>query len=143
MSYSTYLVSASFAISYENVELALQALKRNNKVKKEIGEDVLATCTKLNHVFEQVGFNLETNNAGVVDIYASDDTHYGAEEVLNAVAPFVEDNSWIQMVSEEQTSWVWFFKHGNLIVIDPFTVDVVLRQSLLDYVNNHLPPSPQ
>jgi hypothetical protein len=89
-------------------------------------------------LFAQVGFTLSIGeDGGVQYIEDTEDTHYGAGELLEVVAPFVEDDSYIQMISEDQIPWCWYFKAGQLFELD-MGVENLRDKSILQHVEECL-----
>lgn len=134
MSYHTYEIASAFRILPQNVEPAFRKARRDRGVRREIGSDMVDTQVSLFELFGQVGYCTEfTEQEGILRVWSDSDTHYGLDALLFAIAPFVEDDSYIQMTSEDQLSWVWYFQDGQCFELD-FTVKTLRDKSLKQLV---------
>jgi len=130
VSYHTYEVESNIRILARNVEPAFRKACRDRTVRREIGSDMVDTQMSLPELLGQVGYAAEIDaDGGITRVWSESDTHYGLEYVLFAIAPFVEDDCYIQMTSEDQLSWVWYFQDGQCFELD-FTVTALRDKSL-------------
>ncbi len=134
MSYYTYEIASDFRILAPNVEPAFRRAQRDKDVRREIGSDMVDTQTSLADLFEQVGYGVKFDAHGNIEyIWSKDDSHYGLGALLFAIAPFVENDCYIQMTSENQDSWVWYFQDNQCFELD-FTVKTLRDKSLKQQV---------
>lgn len=71
------------------------------------------TCSNLLEVLEQVGFEVDEDETGIVGLYYDQKTG-NEEEFLNALAPFVKDNSKIIFLGEDDSMWGYYYKNKTM-----------------------------
>lgn len=112
---------ANFTIKKEYVDKAWQALKdlfikRDTSLSWIDNQDVLDSKS-FEEIMSVCRWNIEINEQGDYDsIYFNGEKYGGDEEVvLEAIAPYVENGSYIQMQGEEGEQWRWIFDDGKVI----------------------------
>lgn len=123
MGYHIYQNNSEFFISADKIPEVVKAIHK-------IGEDevhyswVDSTFVKTQDIVQIfkcwrwiIYQDKETQD--IVDINF-DGEKYGDEEVLfKTIAPFVKDNSFIEMTGEDDARWRWVFSKGKLLEIYP------------------------
>lgn len=72
------------------------------------------TCNDLIEVLEHVGFEIEEDDTGIIEM--SYDSKTGNEDVfLNALVPFVKENSKIIFLGEDGYMWGYIYKNKTMI----------------------------
>ena len=65
---------------------------------------------------EEFGWTIEQNENGDYDaIYFTHEKHDINKVELEAIAPYVEDGSYIKMQGENEDIWYWTFEDGKCI----------------------------
>jgi len=126
-----YSNDASFVIKNENMEGALQAIKQLCSLEQKIGggvswdgkrerkhfcfvdsQEILNADTLLD-ALDVWRWEADMDENGICDISFTGEK-YGDDQILfDAIAPYVEDGSYIQMCGEEAEIWRWIFKNGK------------------------------
>ena len=115
MGYCMYQRDYSFIIKKENFEKALDAIK-----KTKLDYDDISKCSSLVNVIEELGWNPGFDENGNIDsLYFGQDKLCDEEIWLDAIAPFVEIGSFIEMIGEDGNLWRWIFDGKNCIEISP------------------------
>jgi hypothetical protein len=131
------VMEASFIIPEKNKAGALEAIKKLCEQEQEIGgggcstigtdgsrgwkkhfswvdSSVLLKAETLYEAMEEWGWIIEEDDYGEVhDIYFEREKIGDEEYLFNAIAPFVEDGSYIQMHGEDDYIWRWVFINGE------------------------------
>ncbi|MFO7947247.1 MAG: hypothetical protein R6V19_10555 [Armatimonadota bacterium] len=122
------LMAASFQIKAENMAAAHTAAKhiviKAQKQRKGfawVDMNELAAATSLQEILRAWGWELGIDTQGAasgIDGPAGDKV--GDEKALfDAIAPFVEDGSYIQMIYDaDNTIWRWVFRDGRCIEVE-------------------------
>ncbi len=122
------LMAATFTIRAENMAEAQRAAKQLAVEATEEGRDLawvdageLAAATSLEETFRAWGWRLKLDDAGAtcgIDGPAGDKV--GDEKALfDAVAPYVEDGSYIQIIYDsDNTIWRWVFRDGRCLEVE-------------------------
>lgn len=133
MGYYMEQTRSKFFISKENQEPALHALKLlGNKTELMSGgsyqggrkvenwfswvdmEDFLSSAS-LSEAMSTWSWEAELNDDGDIFDIQFDGEKIGQEELMfEAIAPYVEDGSYIQMLGEDGSQWRWIFKDGKV-----------------------------
>ena len=134
MGYYMSVMETGFTMSAMNKAGALAAIKKLCEHEKEIGSggsgsgDVrtkhfawvnssdVERADSLSDALRAWGWITEEDNFGdVFDIYLDDGhTKIGDEEYLwDAIAPYVDNGSYIQMQGDDGAIWRWSFKDGK------------------------------
>ena len=117
MGYCINMTQSDFTILNGNKDKALKLLKGYAKKHKNIswvGSDVLINSNTLIEALEECRYEAEEDNEGnIVDISFTGNKLGEDEFIFNAIAPAVEDNSYIEMHGEDGCIWRWVFKGGQ------------------------------
>lgn len=129
--YSVVQTDSKFVIKRDKVfdayrEVLILGTGANNKNLSDIQlgwiMDKLPAIRRLSVVVEYGwGFEMGHDPDGDINgIYYSFSSLTGEEERLfNAIAPFVEDGSFIEMKGEDDKTWRWVFKNGKVEKVFP------------------------
>lgn len=119
MGYCIDSMEASFMLKKENADKAWEALKKLFDKTPHIGwanQSVIKNSSSFEEAMEECGWTIEQNENGDYDFIYFSDEKYGDNEIeLEAIAPYVEDDSYIQMQGEDGDIWRWIFKNGKCI----------------------------
>lgn len=119
MGYYISQMESEFEMKKENADKALEALKNLLQEKKQIGwsrYEKVKNCKTLEDAMNECLWTLDTNDNGDYDDILFEGEKSGSDEViLSAIAPFVENNSYIQMMGEDGEIWRWIFVNGELM----------------------------
>ena len=117
MGYYINSMEANFMLKKENVNEAWGALKKVcNESSNRWLESAVNDSPTFEESMEECGWTIEQNENGDYDsIYFSDEKYRNNEIELEAIAPYVEDDSYIQMQGEDGDIWRWIFKDGKCI----------------------------
>lgn len=95
-------------------------------IKKEKISDILLEFEEyeyddLSEIFEYQGFTIELDDDGNIDDISIEDECYLRNQMnfFLRIAPYVENNSFIQFVGEDGEHFRWWFKNGNIKEIHP------------------------
>lgn len=135
MGYYVHTAEVNFRIKKANLDKAYQAvceINKHNDLKgggSSTGEkwfswmmaDYPAHCKDIFEVLHQLGFEVvvseDPENKGDI-MWLSYDSKTGDEKVFfTALAPFIEDGSFINWVGEDHDLWQWMFKDGKMLHI--------------------------
>lgn len=112
---------ANFTIKKENVDKAWNVLKElfskdDTSLSWIDNQDVL-NSKSFEQAMSECRWDIEINEQGDYDsIYFNGEKYGGDEEaVLEIIAPYVENDSYIQMQGEEGEQWRWIFDNGEVI----------------------------
>lgn len=125
MGYSMYMLKSSFFMAQEYKLKALQAVKdvANQKASQEdvlssfafIETSDLLKASSLEEALRRWRWLSEADADGNIVSIEFVGEKLGDDEVLfSAVAPYVQEDSYVQMVGEDGTVWRWFF-HENTV----------------------------
>ena len=118
MGYCVDLKDCKFTIKKENVtpayntliEYAKQKLKSNERLYWIYLEDIAQSVT-LTEALEYCDFDLIYDDDGnVYDIDWIGENLGDHEEILNVIAPYVNDGSYMHMCGEDGEHWKWVFE---------------------------------
>ena len=99
----------AFKILSKNALSALSALKATSKLSDG------ASSNDFNEILRPLGWEVENaDNGDVIDIVFLGKKRGRDEELFAAVAPFVEDGSYIEMCGEHNDLWRWTFQNGQM-----------------------------
>ena len=108
MGYYAYSASAEFFIKIEDVQAALDAL---NKISS-IG----ANFSDFEEAMADYNFIVEADAEGNYDsICFPDEKWRDADVLLEAIAPYVKNGSFIEMIGEDGMMWRWLFRDGSCV----------------------------
>lgn len=120
MGYCISMTDCNFVIKEENQESALQALKTLTKNKKFKWVGNIQLCDTLRDALNEMGYDVEFDNLNnISDLEFFRENLGDDEELFNAIAPYVEENSYIEMYGEDGCKWRWVFKNNNCEEIQP------------------------
>lgn len=112
---------ANFTIKKEYVDKAWNVLKdlfskEDTSLSWIDNQDVLKSKS-FEEAMSACRWNIEINERGDYDsIYFNGEKYGGDEEaVLEIIAPYVENDSYIQMQGEEGEQWRWIFDNGKVV----------------------------
>lgn len=133
MGYYMDQVHSDFMIKKENFDVALKALKdvfveKNMTCCDSLWEDgkriyhphfawvdterVLKSENLIN-ALNEIRWEPDTNDDGNIDYIEFNGEKIGDEDIFfNAIAPYVKDGSYIEMVGEDNYRWRWVFHDG-------------------------------
>ena len=132
MGYFMSQMQAKFKIKKENQEKALAAIKTlMNKTDLMSGggterkwffswvdTDRVKNANNLISALRAWRWDAECDDNGdIVDIRFVGENLGDDEQMLNAIAPFVEEGSYIQMIGEDNSIWQWLFKNGTCVEV--------------------------
>ena len=117
MGYCIEQRDSNFKVNKENQDKALNALK--NLVNREelccITKTIVLQSTTLKEALYECRYDCHLDDDGNIDKISFIGEKMGSDDyVFNTIAPFVEDNSFIEMQGEEGELWRWIFKHGRM-----------------------------
>ena len=105
MGYYMNSMNCSFALKKENVKAAWESIKN---------------CCSFEEVMAECGWEVYINEKGDYDaIIFINEKASNDIVILNAIAPYVEPNSYIQMQGEDGEIWRWVFEDGKVKEIYP------------------------
>ena len=117
MGYCANMTDCEFQIKHKNFKAVIDAVK---KLAKEV-EYPLAWVTpenifKARHIediFNEFGwkveFDSEDEETDIIGIYFTAEKIGDEDELFDAIAPYVEKDSYIQMSGEDGAMWRWVF----------------------------------
>ena len=121
MGYCVEMKECKFFIKKENIEKAFNTLRDYAKTKIENKEGLswidlhsVAYSETLTEALESCDFDILYNDNG--DVY---DVDYISEKlgdhdvILNVIAPYIEDGSYLQMYGEDGDIWRWCIKDNE------------------------------
>jgi D-mannonate dehydratase len=109
MGYRARLMGSKFGIKNDFHEKARQAVIH---CQDNFGID---RTQSLEEMVSDWGWHLQFDpSRDIVGIEYESDSMRGDEDMLDALAPFVENGSYLQMNGEEGEIWRWVFKDGKL-----------------------------
>lgn len=121
MGYCVEMKECKFFIKKENIEKAFNTLRDYAKTKIENKERLswidlhsVAYSETLTEALESCDFDILYNDNG--DVY---DVDYISEKlgdhdvILNVIAPYIEDGSYLQMYGEDGDTWRWCIKDNK------------------------------
>lgn len=140
MGYYISLDDVNFKMKKENIEKALQEVKRNvndlielqlnNKSCCDLGVnefdnisadfDVLLNAKTIREIFNEFNYDIEFDSISgdIISLSFIGEKIYDEESLFSVIAPYVEANSYIQMKGEDGEVWRWAFKNKRLYVLE-------------------------
>lgn len=128
MGYYMDQVDSKFSISLENESKALAALKAFLKDCKEKGRnlgwvniDVALKKKAFAPMMGECRWDVEEDGEGKINGIQFNGEKLSGDEisVFKAIAPFVDEGSYIEMNGEEGARWRWIFQDGDCIEKHP------------------------
>ena len=122
MGYCMWQEQASFTIKNENKEAALLALKElanTNELSWTDNSSVIKSKS-LSEALNECRWGMDENEEGDIVYIFFDGEKYGSEDIIfNTIAPYVEQDSFIEMRGEEGELWRWVFDGETVEQIYP------------------------
>lgn len=121
MGYYMSMRNCEFTILNKNKQKALESLKefasnkqkRNSNIAWSASSEIIAS-ENLVEAFEACRYGVEENeNGDIFYLYFNGEKLGDDEEIFNAIAPAVEDGSFIEMQGENGYLWRWVFQDGK------------------------------
>ena len=114
MGYDMYEREGQFFIESSQKEDALKALRewgRKTAARRYGGwDEELQDAENLEEAFFRLGWNCVNNAANdIADLYFEDGALHDENEWMDAIAPFVKQGSYIEMVGEDNEFGCWYF----------------------------------
>jgi hypothetical protein len=122
MGYCVSLSECNFMIKAENQSKALVALKELFKDKHLMGvaSHTIQKCRHLEVALEEIGYEATFDDDGhIVNLEFLCEKLSDELEVFNSIAPYVEENSYIEMYGEYGGMWRYIFIDGECKEIHP------------------------
>ena len=123
MSYYISMSDICFNIKNENKETALLLLKNLIKTRQNlswINNDTILRAETLDEALRECRYEIEEDDNGNAYYMAFTGEKSGDDyEIFKAIAPAVEDGSYIEMTGDDGDKWRWVFKEGECSEIDP------------------------
>lgn len=122
MGYYMNQIDSKFLIKKENVQKAWNSLVESVKKQSSkpncywIGADEIIKAKTFEDAMEKAHWDLESDrDENVNSIYFNREKYSGYEIViLDSIAPYVENGSYIIMQGEDGCVWQWKFKNGEV-----------------------------
>jgi hypothetical protein len=103
-----YQQKTEFSLKRENFQAAMKTLK-------ELDQESLEGYQSLSEVLREYGWSAHINQAGdISDIEFLQESSSVADSLFEALAPYVEEGSYICMIGEDDESWRWYFTGKRL-----------------------------
>jgi hypothetical protein len=122
MGYCMNMSEAKFMIKHENKAEALKSLKKFTKGKtlRWLDTDYIQSCKCLEDVMEELRWEISTDDfLNVNNIEFTGEKLGDEEDLFDIIAPYVEENSYIEMVGEDGDKWRWVFKNKECQWVNP------------------------
>ncbi len=129
MAYYVTLTGSKFLLKKENEELALNALKEMinaNASSRPFFETLQkANISSLQKLLEYLGWIINSSSDSPSQDYNEIEfqnesyDHFTDSEILSAIAPFVEDGSYIEFHGEDGETWREVFAEGKVKTVRP------------------------
>lgn len=118
-----HMNNQKFEIKNENKEKALELLKKLARKNEDLSwpdNELLLASTTLGDALLKCCYEIEEDdNGNIFGIWFIGEKLGEDYEILNAIAPAVENGSYVQMVGEDGEFWRWIFKDGECKEISP------------------------
>lgn len=124
MGYSANLTETDFVIKYENIVQAFNAAKmflmNYDKDINYVEKEDIESAQNIEDLFEVFGFEIEINLFADLSNIDFVWEKLGEEIILlNLIAPYVEEGSYLQWNGEDGSTWRHVFKDGKVEVVEP------------------------
>jgi len=121
MGYHVDMMDASFNMKKENLLPALKAVKDFIRVSAQlrwVDNYTILNASNLAEVMEEFKYELSVDDLGnVYDIGYDSDKQGDEETIFRVIAPYVEPDSYIEMLGEDGDRWRYLFKDGVLKIL--------------------------
>lgn len=122
MGYWMQQIEQAFTIKAENKKAALAAIKElaNHEVQwySWVETKEFVEAETLAKAFDAWRWQVEEEDEDIVYIYFGGEKLGDDEILFKAIAPYVEDGSFIEMSGEDGARWRWIFENGDCIEKD-------------------------
>ena len=114
MSYYMRQVNGHFIMKKEKKVQALNELKDmitkgNTEIQDYFTQDIM-TSKSLEEVLLADGWECETDIDGnIIDLWFKEEKINNEYEIFNLLAPYVEEECFIEMIGEDDSRWRWVF----------------------------------
>lgn len=116
MGYCVSMRVSNFKIKNENLPKALELLKDFTKRQDHImfvNKRTVLDSKMLSEAMEEYRWGIESKEYGVKLEYFYGEKLGDDFEMFNAIAPVVEEGSYIEMHGEDGETWRWVFENGK------------------------------
>jgi hypothetical protein len=107
----------------ENEESSLQALQNlfaNGFDAAWVSSDKVLNATSFEEAINECRYGISRDSDGNInDVYFDGEKLGSDDKILDTIAPFVEKDSYIQMLGEDGSIWRWVFDGENVDEISP------------------------
>lgn len=118
MSSGIYHQESTVIISAENARRAFAAIKAGTLSRRFYGDPT--RWRNLADILDDQYFILEYHDDGSISkIKCEDEASFAVQEILEALAPYIEDDGYIEADHCCEGRFRYVFKHGQLHTIDP------------------------
>lgn len=104
MGYRMRQMDADFRIKKENIDKALKAI---------LSEEKDLHAESLQEAMWGWGWTCYEDESGIISIIFEGEKFIGDDRLMEMIAPWVEDGSYIQMIGEDDYIWRWVFQDGK------------------------------
>lgn len=119
MGYNVSTMDVCFTIPAENVDQAYAEMCRANDHFTERFPSFnifdQEQCSNAIEAFRNIGFDADTDITGDIIVYGFDGKSKNEEKIFEAIAPYVEPNSYIEWRGENGEMWRNVFENGRMI----------------------------
>lgn len=120
MGYCISLNYSEFSIKKENINEALKAVKRMPTKEYSWVSKSWKTLSSLEEVMYEWRYGITHDDEGNIDgIHFSGEKIGDEIELFNALGPFVEEGSYLEMSGEDGSIWRWSFDGKRCKEISP------------------------
>lgn len=118
MGYCIEQIDSKFKIKSENIQAALCILKRDVKRRRCLyydGDNII-NATSFEDAMSELRWSIGFNENGDVDSICFQGGEFTGEELatLDAIAPYVENDSFIKIQGKDDKRWIWRFTDGHV-----------------------------
>lgn len=118
MGYCVSMRESDFKIKKENTSKALEIIKglvREGEEFRWVSNEVLLEAENLKEALEEFGYDV-IEDEKELEIFDFINEKEGDElTMFKAIAPVVEEGSYIEMYGEDGDTWRWVFENGKCI----------------------------
>ena len=125
MGYCMSQVKDKFTMTRENVAKALEKAREMTRDEKFLCEFGLGSGNapdtgSLEEFMDCLCWEIRTEDGAVTGIdFVGEKRGWGEDELFELLAPFVEEDSYIEMRGEDGDAWRWVFKRGKVFTVEP------------------------
>ena len=124
MGYYVDMIKDKFYIKKENEQKVIDAIKEavaNGRIHSWVIKKDVEKSDNLQDTFLACRWDIEklTNNHGYGNLYFDGEKLGDDYEFFRTIAPYVEDDSYIEMRGEDGDMWRWVFEKGECKEIYP------------------------